>query len=232
MSTAEHTASRWWWSRRRAGRGLARRSQTGTALRWWRAAPRSRRPLAADIGSAAGVALPGAERRHGSAPRWRRIRAHQQRARATDVLIYNGGRRSVRDSHGHHPRGVRGDLALAYVRRLPVGAPGRAGDAGAWQRRDLDHRRHRRRQAGPVVGRIRRGQVRRARAGAGDCRRDLHPQGHPRGLRSTSDGAIDMPVVRQFLPHLKDEDLLKALRHRRGVLVPRASGPRAPGAMS
>jgi NAD(P)-dependent dehydrogenase (short-subunit alcohol dehydrogenase family) len=38
--------------------------------------------------------------------------------------------------------------------------------------------------------------------------RDLHPQGVHVAYVNV-DGAIDMPVVRQFLPHLKDEDLLK-----------------------
>ncbi|HVN86787.1 MAG TPA: SDR family NAD(P)-dependent oxidoreductase [Candidatus Binatia bacterium] len=38
--------------------------------------------------------------------------------------------------------------------------------------------------------------------------RDLHPQGIHVAYVNV-DGAIDMPVVREFLPHLKDEDLLK-----------------------
>jgi NAD(P)-dependent dehydrogenase (short-subunit alcohol dehydrogenase family) len=38
--------------------------------------------------------------------------------------------------------------------------------------------------------------------------RDLHPQGVHVAYVNV-DGAIDMPVVRQFLPHLKDEDLLR-----------------------
>jgi NAD(P)-dependent dehydrogenase (short-subunit alcohol dehydrogenase family) len=38
--------------------------------------------------------------------------------------------------------------------------------------------------------------------------RDLHPQGVHVGYVNV-DGAIDMPVVRQHLSHLKDEDLLK-----------------------
>lgn len=38
--------------------------------------------------------------------------------------------------------------------------------------------------------------------------RDLHPQGVHVAYINV-DGAIDMPVVRQFLPQLKDEDLLK-----------------------
>jgi NAD(P)-dependent dehydrogenase (short-subunit alcohol dehydrogenase family) len=38
--------------------------------------------------------------------------------------------------------------------------------------------------------------------------RDLHPQGVHVAYVNV-DGAIDMPVVRQFLPSLKDEDLLK-----------------------
>ncbi len=38
--------------------------------------------------------------------------------------------------------------------------------------------------------------------------RDLHPQGVHVAYVNV-DGAIDMPTVRQFLPHLKDEDLLK-----------------------
>jgi len=38
--------------------------------------------------------------------------------------------------------------------------------------------------------------------------RDLHPQGIHVAYVNV-DGAIDMPVVRQFLPHLTDEDLLK-----------------------
>jgi len=38
--------------------------------------------------------------------------------------------------------------------------------------------------------------------------RDLHPQGIHVAYVNV-DGAIDMPLVRQFLPHLKDEDLLK-----------------------
>jgi len=38
--------------------------------------------------------------------------------------------------------------------------------------------------------------------------RDLHPQ-HVHVAYVNVDGAIDMPVVRQFLPNLQDEDLLK-----------------------
>lgn len=38
--------------------------------------------------------------------------------------------------------------------------------------------------------------------------RDLHPQGIHVAYVNV-DGAIDMPAIRQFLPHLKDEDLLK-----------------------
>lgn len=38
--------------------------------------------------------------------------------------------------------------------------------------------------------------------------RDLHPQGVHVAYVNV-DGAIDMPAVRQFLPHLEDEDLLK-----------------------
>jgi len=38
--------------------------------------------------------------------------------------------------------------------------------------------------------------------------RDLHPQGIHVAYVNV-DGAIDMPLIRQFLPHLKDEDLLK-----------------------
>jgi len=38
--------------------------------------------------------------------------------------------------------------------------------------------------------------------------RDLHPQ-HVHVAYVNVDGAIDMPTVRQFLPNLKDEDLLK-----------------------
>ena len=38
--------------------------------------------------------------------------------------------------------------------------------------------------------------------------RDLHPQGVHVAYVNV-DGAIDMPVVRQFLPNLQDEDLLK-----------------------
>lgn len=38
--------------------------------------------------------------------------------------------------------------------------------------------------------------------------RDLHPQGVHVAYVNV-DGAIDMPTVRQFLPNLKDEDLLK-----------------------
>jgi len=38
--------------------------------------------------------------------------------------------------------------------------------------------------------------------------RDLHPQGIHVAYVNV-DGAIDMPVVRQFLPHLTDEDLLR-----------------------
>lgn len=38
--------------------------------------------------------------------------------------------------------------------------------------------------------------------------RDLQPQGIHVAYINV-DGAIDMPVVRQFLPHLKDEDLLR-----------------------
>jgi len=38
--------------------------------------------------------------------------------------------------------------------------------------------------------------------------RDLHPQGIHVAYVNV-DGAIDMPLIRQFLPQLKDEDLLK-----------------------
>jgi NAD(P)-dependent dehydrogenase (short-subunit alcohol dehydrogenase family) len=38
--------------------------------------------------------------------------------------------------------------------------------------------------------------------------RDLHPQGIHVAYVNV-DGAIDMPLIRQFLPHLSDEDLLK-----------------------
>jgi NADP-dependent 3-hydroxy acid dehydrogenase YdfG len=38
--------------------------------------------------------------------------------------------------------------------------------------------------------------------------RDLHPQGIHVAYVNV-DGAIDMPLVRQFLPQAKDEDLLK-----------------------
>ena len=38
--------------------------------------------------------------------------------------------------------------------------------------------------------------------------RDLHPQGIHVAYVNV-DGAIDMPLIRQFLPHLKDEDLVK-----------------------
>ena len=38
--------------------------------------------------------------------------------------------------------------------------------------------------------------------------RDVHPQGVHVAYVNV-DGAIDMPIIRQFLPHLKDEDLLK-----------------------
>jgi hypothetical protein len=38
--------------------------------------------------------------------------------------------------------------------------------------------------------------------------RDLHPQGIHVAYVNV-DGAIDMPLIRQFLPQLQDEDLLK-----------------------
>ena len=43
-----------------------------------------------------------------------------------EILIYNGGRRPMGRLAGDDTRGVRANVAAAYVRRIPLGTAGRA----------------------------------------------------------------------------------------------------------
>ena len=163
--------------------------------------------LAKEIRAAGGVALPV---RSDAAVAAEVAGAHEQIRKelgTPDVLIYNGGRRPF------------GTLVDTTPEVFEETWRGHTLGAFLWSR-----------QAAPAMIERRRGTILFTGATAGVkpgpssaafapakfavrglaqvMSRDLHPQGVHVAYVNV-DGAIDMPVVRQFLPNLQDEDLLK-----------------------
>ncbi len=164
-------------------------------------------PLADEIRAAGGVALPV----QSDATIAEQVSSAYERIRSTlgsvDVLIYNGGRR---------PFGTLVDTTPEVFEET-----WRVHTLGAflWARRVAPEMLARRSGAILITGAtagVKPGPSSAAFAPAKFAvrglvqvmARDLHPQGVHVAYVNV-DGAIDMPVVREFLPHLKDEDLLK-----------------------
>jgi NAD(P)-dependent dehydrogenase (short-subunit alcohol dehydrogenase family) len=164
-------------------------------------------PLADEIRSAGGVALPV----QSDATIAEQVSAAYERIcndlGSVDVLIYNGGRR---------PFGTLVDTTPEVFEET-----WRVHTLGAflWARRVAPEMLARRSGAILITGAtagVKPGPSSAAFAPAKFAvrglvqvmARDLHPQGVHVAYVNV-DGAIDMPVVREFLPHLKDEDLLK-----------------------
>ncbi|MBI1817004.1 MAG: SDR family NAD(P)-dependent oxidoreductase [Deltaproteobacteria bacterium] len=164
-------------------------------------------PLADEIRSAGGVALPV----QSDATVAEQVSSAHERIRnelgSVDVLIYNGGRR---------PFGTLVDTTPeVFEETWRVHALG----AFLWARQVAPEMLARRSGAILITGAtagVKPGASSAAFAPAKFAvrglvqvmARDLHPQGVHVAYVNV-DGAIDMPVVREFLPHLKDEDLLK-----------------------
>jgi NAD(P)-dependent dehydrogenase (short-subunit alcohol dehydrogenase family) len=163
--------------------------------------------ISEEIRSAGGVALPV----QSDATIPAQVAAAYDRIRVTlgvaDVLVYNGGRR---------PFGTLVDTTPeVFEDTWRVHAFG----AFLWARQVVPDMLARRRGAILITGAtagVKPGPSSAAfapakfavRGLAQVLSRDLHPQGIHVAYVNV-DGAIDMPLIRQFLPHLSDEDLLK-----------------------
>jgi NADP-dependent 3-hydroxy acid dehydrogenase YdfG len=189
------------------GAALARRFAEGYAVALVARSDDVTSALAKDIRGAGGVALPV----RSDAAQVAQVAAAYEQIRkdlgTPDLLIYNGGRR---------PFGTLVDTTPEVFEETWRGH--RLG-AFLWSR-----------QVAPAMIERRRGTILFTGATAGVkpgpssaafapakfavrglaqvMSRDLHPQ-HVHVAYVNVDGAIDMPVVRQFLPNLQDEDLLK-----------------------
>lgn len=163
--------------------------------------------LAKEIRGAGGVALP---LRGDAAIAAQVAAAHEQIRRelgTPDVLIYNGGRRPF------------GTLVDTTPEVFEETWRGHTLGAFLWSRQVVPAMIERRRGAilftGATAG-VKPGPSSAAfapakfavRGLAQVMSRDLHPQ-NVHVAYVNVDGAIDMPIVRQFLPNLQDEDLLK-----------------------
>ena len=189
------------------GAALARRFAEGYAVALVARSDDVTSALAKDIRGAGGVALPV---RSDAAVVAEVAAAYEQIRKelgAPDVLVYNGGRRPF------------GTLVDTTPEVFEETWRGHTLGAFLWSR-----------QVAPAMIERRRGTILFTGATAGVkpgpssaafapakfavrglaqvMSRDLHPQGVHVAYVNV-DGAIDMPVVRQFLPNLQDEDLLK-----------------------
>jgi len=189
------------------GAALARRFAQGYSVALVARSADVTRTVAEEIRSAGGVALP--LRSDATIPE-QVSAAHEEIGRvlgAPEVLIYNGGRR---------PFGTLLDTAPeVFEATWRVHAFG----AFLWARQVVPEMLARRQGAILITGAtagVKPGPSSAAfapakfavRGLAQVMSRDLHPQGVHVAYVNV-DGAIDMPVVRQFLTHLEDEDLLK-----------------------
>jgi NADP-dependent 3-hydroxy acid dehydrogenase YdfG len=189
------------------GAALARRFAEGYAVALVARSDDVTSALAKDIRGAGGVALPV----RSDAAQVAQVAAAYEQIRkelgTPDLLIYNGGRRPF------------GTLVDTTPEVFEETWRGHTLGAFLWSR-----------QVAPAMIERRRGTILFTGATAGVkpgpssaafapakfavrglaqvMSRDLHPQ-HVHVAYVNVDGAIDMPVVRQFLPNLQDEDLLK-----------------------
>lgn len=189
------------------GAALARRFASGYRVALVARGAEVTGTLAEEIAAAGGVALPVAS--DATVPE--QVAAAHTRIRdelgAPDVLIYNGGRR---------PFGTLLDTSPeVFEETWRVHALG----AFLWARQVVPEMLARRRGTVLITGAtagVKPGPSSAAFAAAKFAvrgmaqvmSRDLHPQGVHVAYVNV-DGAIDMPVVRQLLPHLQDDDLLK-----------------------
>jgi NAD(P)-dependent dehydrogenase (short-subunit alcohol dehydrogenase family) len=189
------------------GAALGRRFAQGYRVGLVARSPDVVGPLAEEIRAAGGVALP----LQGDATIVADVSAAHERIRSelgpVDVLIYNGGRR---------PFGTLLDTTPeAFESTWRVHAFG----AFLWARETVPDMIGRGRGAVLFTGATAGVKPGASSAAFGPAKfavrglaqvlsRDLHPQGIHVAYVNV-DGAIDMPIVRQFLPHLTDEDLLK-----------------------
>jgi NAD(P)-dependent dehydrogenase (short-subunit alcohol dehydrogenase family) len=189
------------------GAALARRFAQGYRVALLARSPEVTTAVAAEIRAAGGVGLP--VRSDASVPEQVAAAYEQIRKQlgSPQVLIYNGGRRPFGTLVQTDPQ-VFEDTWRAH-----------AFGAFLWARQVVPEMLARRTGAILITGAtagVKPGPNSAAfapakfavRGLAQVMSRDLHPQGVHVAYVNV-DGAIDMPVVRQFLPHLKDEDLLK-----------------------
>lgn len=189
------------------GAALARRFARGYSVALVARSTDVTRTIAEEIRAVGGVALPIAS--NATVPD-QVAAAHAQICTALgapEVLIYNGGRR---------PFGTLVDTAPeVFEETWRVHAFG----AFLWARQVVPEMRARRKGAILITGAtagVKPGPSSAAfapakfavRGLAQVMSRDLHPQGIHVAYVNV-DGAIDMPAVRQLLPHLKDEDVVK-----------------------
>jgi NADP-dependent 3-hydroxy acid dehydrogenase YdfG len=164
-------------------------------------------PLAEEIRAAGGVALPT----QSDATLAADVAAAHERIRGelgpVDVLIYNGGRRPFGTLLDTTPEVFESTWRVHVL------------GAFLWARATVPDMIARGRGAVLITGATAGVKPGASSAAFGPAKfavrglaqvlsRDLHPQGVHVAYVNV-DGAIDMPVVRQFLPHLTDEDLLK-----------------------
>lgn len=189
------------------GAALARRFAEGYAVALVARSDDVTSALAKEIRGAAGVAMPV---RSDAAIVAQVAAAYEQIRKelgTPDVLIYNGGRRPF------------GTLVDTTPEVFEETWRGHTLGAFLWSRQVVPAMIERRRGTilftGATAG-VKPGPSSAAfapakfavRGLAQVMSRDLHPQGVHVAYVNV-DGAIDMPVVRQFLPNLQDEDLLK-----------------------
>jgi NADP-dependent 3-hydroxy acid dehydrogenase YdfG len=189
------------------GAALARRFAEGYAVALVARSDDVTTALAKDIRSTGGVALPV---RSDAALVAQVATAYEQIGRelgTPDVLIYNGGRRPF------------GTLVDTTPEVFEETWRGHTLGAFLWSRQvapAMIERRHGTILFTGATAGVKPGPSSAAfapakfavRGLAQVMSRDLHPQ-HVHVAYVNVDGAIDMPVVRQFLPNLQDEDLLK-----------------------
>ncbi len=189
------------------GAALARRFAQGYAVALVARGADVTRPTADEIRSAGGRALPiqsDATVPEQVAAAYEQI---QRELGSPDVLIYNGGRRPF------------GTLAETTPEVFEETWRLHAWGAFLWAREVVPAMQASRRGAILITGAtagVKPGPNSAAFAAAKFAvrglaqvlSRDLHPQGIHVAYVNV-DGAIDMPLIRQFLPQLQDEDLLK-----------------------
>jgi NADP-dependent 3-hydroxy acid dehydrogenase YdfG len=189
------------------GAALARRFAAGYAVALVARSADVTTALAADISAAGGVALPV----RSDATRADDVAAAHAEIRAAlgvpDVLVYNGGRRPFGRLVDTPPE--------VFEETWRVHALG----AFLWARQVVPDMLARRRGTILITGATAGIKPGASSAAFGPAKfavrglaqvmaRDLQPEGIHVAYVNV-DGAIDMPFVRQALPHLKDEDLLK-----------------------